>query len=208
MAFLGIQIPLEIGRLFKNLEFPGEKESSSEYHITILCFEENWAIENVSAALEATYKVVKDVKPFLVKTNKISSFPKFKDKPIPIILPIESKPLHDLKNKLSKSFDQNNIDFKKNFKDYKPHITLAYYDSNKQIKDITIDPVEFSVNEIVLWAGDHGDDRLFITFPLQAPEQEKRSTFLLQKAEMFCKIASNPPQPYLTSTHDRRKYDR
>jgi hypothetical protein len=58
MAFLGISVPLEVGRLLAGLDVPGEKESPSEYHITILCFEENWPISEISKALEATYEVM------------------------------------------------------------------------------------------------------------------------------------------------------
>lgn len=208
MAFLGIKVPLEVGRLLRGIDVPGINEGPSEYHITLLCFEDNWKLSEVSKALEATYEIVSNIKPFLVKTDTVTCFPKREGKPIPIIAKVESKELHDLRDKLAKKFDKEKIDFSKTFKDFKPHITLSYYDSEKEIDKINIDPVEFSVQEIVLWAGDHGDDRLFITFPLKAPQSEKKSSFLWQKAHMFCKIASNSPQNYLTSTYNRRKFDR
>lgn len=186
MAFLGIKISHEIGRLLSGIEVPGKKEGIADFHITLLCFEDNWAISEISRALEATYDVVSKVKPFLVKTEVISCFPKREDNPCPIIAKIESKELHQLNNKLKKKFDQEKIGYSKTFKDYKPHITLSYAD--QEIKDFKIDPQEFSVQELVLWGGDHGDDRVFITFPLKGPEKQKHA-LLRDKIELFEKMA-------------------
>jgi 2'-5' RNA ligase len=167
---------------------PGDKEPPSSYHITLLCFEDNWPIHEVAKGLEATYDVVAKFEPFLVKAKKVSHFPKREDKPIPIIAPIESKELHELHKKLAKSFDSDKIEFKKTFRDYKPHITLAY--SDEEHDDFKIDPpIEFIVNEVVLWGGDEGDDRVFITFPLKGPERTKHSV-LIRKIDMFEKLAA------------------
>jgi 2'-5' RNA ligase len=207
LAFLGIRVPAEVGRLITGLEVPGEKESPSEYHITILCFDDNWPISAISKALEATYDVVSKFNPFRVTSEKISHFPPFEDNPIPIIAPIESKELHKLRDKLVEAFEEDDIDFKKNFPDFKPHITLAY--SKDEHDDSAIDPaIEFTVSEIVLWGGDHGDDRIFITFPLKGPERCKHS-MLVQKATVFEKLAKSPVvQDHLTPTYERRKEER
>lgn len=205
MAFLGIRVPAEVGRLITGLEVPGKKESVSEYHITILCFDDNWPISEISKALEATYDVVSKISPFRVKAKKVSHFPKHEDNPIPIIAPIDSDDLHDLHEKLAKAFDSDKIEFKKTFKDFKPHITLAYSDDEHD--DFTIEPaLEFTVSEIVLWGGDHGEDRIFVTFPLKGPERTKHS-MLEQKASLFEKLAKSA-QEFLTPTYERRKSDR
>lgn len=205
MAFLGIKIPHETGRLLSSLDIPGNKESSAEYHITLLCFEENWPITELAQALEATYDIVSKVKPFMAETNKITCFPKREDNPVAIIAKVESKELHDLRDKLAKEFEKRDIEFSKNFKDFKPHITLSY--AEEEIDDCNIDSVEFMIQELVLWGGDHGDDRIFVTFPLKGPEKQKHS-LLLQKANIFYKIANNLPQEYLTQTYERRKIQR
>lgn len=207
MAFLGIRVPNEVGRLIAGLDVPGEKETASEYHITILCFEDNWPISEISKATEAAYEVVSEFKPFLVKTSKVSHFPSHNDGPIPIIAPIDSKELHEFHKKLCKAFDKAKIDYKKTFKEFKPHITLAY--SEGKHDDFKIEPkLEFSVNEVVLWGGDHADDRIFITFPLKGPERKSKHAVLLQTVEVFEKIASNPLQDYLTPSYERRKTER
>lgn len=206
MAFIGIKVPHEVGRLIMGLDVPGEKETPSEYHITILCFEDNWPISEITKATEAAFKVLSETEPFSVKSAKVSHFPARENKPIPIIAPVESKELHELHKKLCKAFDKAKVDYSKIFKEYKPHITLAY--SEDEHDDFKLDPkIEFRVNDVVLWGGDHADDRIFITFPLKGPERMKHA-LLLQQAEMFEKIAGNPLQDFLTPSFERRAKER
>lgn len=204
MTFLGIKIPQETGRLLTNIEVAGEQTATSDMHITILHFEDNWPISEMANAMEATYNIVSNIKPFLVLTEEVTSFPKRKGK-VAIIAKCKSAELHELREKLAKEFDKSKIEFSKNFKDFKPHITLAY--SDEEIDEFKIDPVEFSVQEVVLWGGDHGDNRIFITFPLKGPEKQKHS-LLLQKTNMFCKLAGNTSQHYFTPSYERRKIER
>lgn len=204
--FLGIRIPHECGRLLTGIDVPGKKTAVSEMHITLLHFEENWPISEIAKALEAAYDIVSKIKPFTVEAKKITCFPSHNGGDSAIVIRVESKELHDMREQLAHEFDQCGIDFSKTFKTYKPHITLSY--SEKEIDDFEIDtPIEFSVQEVVLWGGDHGDDRIFITFPLKGPEKQKHSV-LLQKTEMFCKMANNPPQDHLTPSYERRKTER
>src|SRR5579859_276582 len=190
MSFLGIRITPDVGRLLQNLQVPGDLETPSEYHITLLCFDDDWAISKIAQALEATYDIVSQINPFQVTGKKISHFsPMEKDKPVPIIIPIESKELMGLHKKLAKKFDDQGLEFKKTFKEYKPHITLAY--SKDGFDDFKIDPtIEFTVNELVLWGGDNGDERVFITFPLKGPERKKKSD-LFSKIDNLNKLAAH-----------------
>jgi len=204
MAFLGIRVPHETGRLLAGVDVPGEKEGPSEYHITLLCFEDNWPISEISKALESTYDVVSKIKPFRVSIDKVTCFPKHGDK-CALIAPVKSAELHELRDELAKHFDKEHIDFAKNFKDYKPHVTLAYHD--EEIEESDIDEVEFSVQEVVLWGGDHGDDRIFITFPLKGPEKHKHS-MLMQRVDLFYKLAKKPDILHLTPSYERRKTER
>ncbi len=207
MAFLGIRLEHGAGRLLADIDVPGRKESASEYHITILCFEENWPISEVAKSLEVAFDVFSKTKPFTIKVKNITSFPKFENNPIPIIAKVESKELHELRDKLAKKFKKAKIDFKKTFKDYKPHITLSYVENKedeKKIEDFIIDPLEIVVQEAVLWAGDNNDDRLFITFPLKPPEKH---ALLVKKTEFFDKVASYK-QPYFTKSRERRNTSR
>ena len=205
MAFIGIRVPKEVGRLLNQLEVPGEKESPSEYHITLFCFEDNWPISDLVKTIKTVFPILSEEEPFSVSSNKVNHFPSHEDGPIPIIAPIDSESLHKLHKKLYKALDGDKIDFKKTFKDYKPHITLAY--SEQDYDDFKIDfPVEFTVNEVVLWGGDLGDNRIIVTFPLKAPQ--RKNAFLLQQIELFNKIANNPLCEYLTPSSERRQEER
>lgn len=208
MAFLGIRVPHETGRLLAKVDVEGEKTSVSEMHITLLHLGDNWPVSELCKSIEATYEVVSECQPFLVSMKKVTHFPKGpnSDDKFPVISRVESKELHDLRDKLAKAYDDDGIEFSKLHKDYKPHITLAYCEDEPD--DVEFEhPVEFVVQEIVLWGGDHGDDRIFVTFPLAGPEKTKNAV-LLKKMEVFDKIANNPLQEFFTPSTERRKVER
>jgi 2'-5' RNA ligase len=205
MAFLGIKVPLEVGRLLNQIDVPGEKISTSEMHITLLHFQSEWPITELAKSIEATYEVASKFHPFLVSINKVTSFSKNPEGNCPIIGKVESNELMKLRKKLAENFDDCDIDFSKTHKDFKPHVTLAYAEDKPD--DAKIHPVEFVVSEIVLWGGDHGDDRIFVTFPLAGPKMDK-TALLIKKIEIFEKIACNPLQDFLTPSKERRKTER
>jgi len=205
MAFLGIRIPHETARLLAQIDVPGEKTATSDMHITLLHFQKEWPITELVKSLEATYEVVSKFRPFLAKINKVSSFPKNPEGKIPVIGKVNSDELMKLRKKLAENFDDSDIDFSKTHKDFKPHITLAY--SEEKPDEEKFHSVEFVVSEIVLWGGDHGDDRIFVTFPLAGPKMDKNA-ILIKKTEIFEKIAGNPLQDYLTPSYERRAKER
>jgi 2'-5' RNA ligase len=205
MAFIGIRIPHEIARLLSKIDVPGDKTLISEMHVTLLYFGDEWPISEISKAMEVAFEVVSKTKPFMAEVNKVSHFPKNPhDDTYPIITRVQSKEIHELRDKLAKKFDKAGVEYSKLHPDYKPHITLSY--TKDEPKDVSLDPLEFSISEIVLWGGDHGDDRISITFPLASPEVTKNS-FLLQKAAIFEKFAANPAG-VLTATIERRSIER
>jgi 2'-5' RNA ligase len=199
MAFLGIKIPHEVGRLLKSIEVPGKKEPDSEYHITIAFFGDDWPVSDAAKTLETTFETLKNFKPFKVKTQKITCFPKGEGGGVPILAKVESEELHKLEKKLKAAYDKEDIEFSKTHKDFKPHITLSY--SGKEIDEEKIEPIEFMVHEIVLWCGDNGDDRLFVTFPLDGTQ--KKTSFLINKANVFYALAKDP-KAFFKQTTDRR----
>ncbi len=186
MSFLGIKINPDIARQLSTIEVPGIPETASEYHITILCFEKDFSIDHIANAVKATYNVVQDVKPFTLTLEQITSFPKFEDNPIPIIASNSSDELQNLRTKLCHEFDELKIPYNKKFKEYKPHITLAYAEQDS-FDDFEIDKIEFSVHDLVLFGGDHGDDRLFVNFQLQKP---KKHAYLHTNINLFEKFSN------------------
>jgi 2'-5' RNA ligase len=193
MAFLGIQVPHETGRLLSKLDVSGEKSSIDEMHITLLYFQDEWPISKVSEAMEVAYEIISKTHPFSVKMEKVTHFPinKHDQDKYPVITRVESKELHKLRESLAKKFDKEGIEFSKLHPDFKPHITLSYCEEKPDHVDFH--PIEFTVSEVVLWGGDHGDDRIFITFPLAGPDVSKNGS-LLQKIDIFEKMAGNPLQ--------------
>lgn len=205
MAFLGLKVPHEVARLFREIEIPGDKVAESDYHVTILCFDDEWPISEIAKAMEATFDVLNKFEPFHMETSVVTCFPKREDNPVPIIAKMKSKELMKLSDALRKEFDKQKIEYSKIFKDFKPHMTLSY--AEDEIKDRKISPIEFFVHEIVLWGGDNGDDRIFITFPLKG-EKRKKSSYLLQKAEVFQKLAGKDPNSFFKPSVERRKIER
>jgi len=187
MALLGIKVPQSIARTLRQIDAPGKKEDSSDFHITLLIFNEDISISEVAKSVEAIGNAIKDVNPFKLKLNKVSCFPKRGDNPVPIIMPIESEDLQELRSKVKKALKKHKVEFNDTFKEYRPHITLSY-DEN-EVKDFKVDKEEFMVDEIVLWSGNEGlnEKELFVTFPLSS--KKKKNSALLRRIEYFYKMA-------------------
>lgn len=164
MAFLGIRVPHEAARLLHAIDIPGSKTDSGQLHITLLYIGKDTPIKDIAKAMVATFNVAENTCPFLVKTNHINYFDVPRGEEYPIIAPISSLKLHELNKNLKQAFDKMNIDYNKKYKEYNPHITLAFND--EPIKKTKIEQIEWSIQELVLWGGEDGDDRIFITFPL------------------------------------------
>jgi len=187
MAFIGIKIPEKISKKLKNINIDGDKTDTSDFHITLIAFEDNIPIKNVSKSLEAMYNSCEDINPFEITLDKVSCFPKREDNPCPLITPIVSKELQQINKNLKKYLDKMDVDYLNTFKMYKPHITLSY--AEKEIKDFKIEPIGFEVNEICLWSGDNGlnYDKIHVICPLPSIN---KSSFLLQSANLFYKFAT------------------
>jgi len=165
MSFLGIRIPHETARLLHEIDVPGEKEDSAQLHITLLYLGKNIPIKELAKAMIATFEVTNATCPFWVKSTNVSSFPVDAGYPHPIIAPIQSPKLFELHKFLKRSFDKAGIEYNKKFKLYRPHVTLSFNDA--AIKKTRIEPVEWAIQEVVLWGGEDGDNRVFTTFPLE-----------------------------------------
>jgi len=87
------------------------------------------------------------------------------DDKYPVICPVTSPALHKLREKLAKALDKAEVDFAKNFPDYKPHVTLAYADEEPTPQKFST--LKWEVYELVLWGGDSGEDRVTVRVPLR-----------------------------------------
>jgi 2'-5' RNA ligase len=163
MAFIGIKLPQETGRLLNGIDVPGQKEAPGGMHITMIYLGNDVPMDVLSEIIRVTLDIAEKTQPFTVRTNRVTCFPKGEDG-VPVICRVESDPLHVLRAKLCGAFDQEGLDYDKKFPDYKPHVTLSY--ASELIEERRIPTVEWGAHELMLWGGNSGDGRLTVTFPL------------------------------------------
>lgn len=171
MSFIGIKIQHETARLLHEIDVPGKKTDSAQLHITLLYLGKDVSIKQLSKAMTVAYDVISGFAPFRVKTSCIDSFETPEGKMKPIVAPIQSIKLHELNAALKSEFKKKKVFFDKTYNEYKPHITLSF--NNEGINKTKIEPIEWSVQEIVLWGGHDGDNRIFITFPIELRQNEE-----------------------------------
>lgn len=175
MSFVGLKLNHEVARLLSSIDLSGEKVSTDQMHVTILYLGDETPMEEIAQAILAIFKVTQNQDPFKIKISKVDTFASESDV-VPVICPIISDQLHDLRKKLASSFDKSKISYSKKFKEYKPHVTLAY--SDEKVKSFTLDKaIESHIYELVLWAGDNGDDRMCATFPFKEGKITKKAVY-------------------------------
>lgn len=189
MAFLGIKVPSEAAHLLSEIDVAGDKTEPKELHITLMYFGDKWATSEMSKSLEVINEITQQTQPFAVTTSMVTHFPGYREGKIAVIAKMESPALHKMHKELAKKLDDDGIEYSKEFKEYRPHITLSY--AEEPPKDKKIRTIEFKIEEITLWGGEDMNDKIIVSFPLA---QKHRHAALLQKAELFEKIAGNPLQ--------------
>ncbi len=170
MAFIGIRVPEAVGRMLESVEVPGERSKTSDMHITLLYLGRNAGIIPIAKAMVATHAVVSKYRPFLVTGITVDSFPSNPDDGIPVIVPIESQPLHVFRHSLASKFDELGLEYSKKYPEFHPHVTLSYV---KDPQDGFTVPVQnlpgyaaWVVNEITIWGGEDMGDGAIVTLPL------------------------------------------
>jgi 2'-5' RNA ligase len=161
MAYLGIKIPENIGTQLVKVNLPGTKEEIINYHITLVYFYK-LSIAKASAILPILYDTIKNCEPFDITTKTIACFPKIANTPVPIFAKVKSLPLFSIRNKIIQTLENNNIEFSKIFRDFTPHITLSFHDS--EISSFSIPEIKHTVNDLFLSTEKNG---MTITFPLK-----------------------------------------
>lgn len=170
MAILTILVPNEAGAALSQVDVPGDLESPEDYHITMLYLGKEVPTEDLAKALVVTHDVVKSVKPFRVRVESVSSFPKGDDG-MPIICPVVSPEIHALRDKLVRAFDVAGVHYDNKFPEFKPHVTLAYDKEGESFHDRPVKPVEWVAKEIVLWGGDDKGEGLTMTIPFDTNDK-------------------------------------
>jgi len=174
MSFLGISLPADVCRLFRDINCPGNKVDMGTYHITMLYIGDKTPISVVTKAIEVAAPVMQQTRPFDLQVRKIGHFPENPDdRPgHPIIARVDSPMLHELRGELAQAFDDREVPYSKKFPDFNPHVTLSY--SPEPFETELEEPIKWTCSETVLWAGDDYGDRFIVTFqlPREGPKYE------------------------------------
>lgn len=182
MAFIGLPVQYEVSRLLSQIEVPGKRVPRDEAHITTASFGSNVPIDRISKAIVVAYEVAARTKPIRLLVEEVTSFPKGDDG-VPIIGSVSSPELMSFREDLCKSFDRGGIEYSKKYPIYKPHVCLAY--AEEPLESMVVGPFEWTAYEMVLWGGDSGDDKIFITFPFSMPGKEALYRKLVQARVRF-----------------------
>lgn len=167
MAFVGLKVPAEVARILAQIEVPGEREDSSQYHITMLNLGDEVSLDTIAQAVEATFEVCRKRKPFSIEAKEVSTFPQGNNG-TPLIVLVSSDELQSLREDLAQAFDAAKVSFSKKFKEFIPHVTLSYLKEG-EFRDRPLESIVWTAYEVVLWGGDKGDERLSVTFPFSLP---------------------------------------
>jgi 2'-5' RNA ligase len=188
MAMLAIPVPENVGRLFRSIEVPGDRDPSD--HITMFYLGEDVSVDTLVRIIPLVFKITESLEPFLVTCRKVTTFPKNDDRHssggtsgYPVIAPVESKQLHEIRSKVKRALESKGIDYNNKYPDYQPHVTLSY--SKKKPKNIRFPKTQWLVNEIALYGGDNHDDRLFVSFPLGLKLIERKASYLDALAGLY-----------------------
>lgn len=163
MAMIAASIPPEISRALSFIQVPGTPEDPGGYHITLFYFEEEPNISVVADLLIAAFDAVENQHPISVHLEGVDSFHP-PEPPYPVMCPVISPKLMQLRQYMADKFDAENIKYSKLHPVYKPHITLSYADAPVQF---SFSGFSFEINEISYYGGDQNQEKIFIKFPLR-----------------------------------------
>lgn len=164
MAFIGIQVPPDIADELTKVNVPGKKLGAAEKHITLFYVGKKTPLRDALKAAAICALFARTQSPFKVGTARVTCFPENPDDGVPIICRVLSPPLHAFRAKLASAFKRYGVEFSNKYPEYKPHVTLSY--DRQSIPDMDIQPVVWTVDRFVLWAGDDMDEGMSMQFRL------------------------------------------
>jgi len=163
MAILCLKVPQGIAKTLSGIDVPGEQVPTDEKHITILNLGDNLPVDLIGKTVIAVARATETIKPFHVEVAGYSCFPKGDSGMVPVICPVKSDELHAVHSVLAKALDSADIEYSKKFPEYKPHVTLSFADETVNEKTFKTS-LGWTATELVLWCGDHGDERIYTVF--------------------------------------------
>ena len=160
---IGLRLPVEIGTYLSTIAVPGTPVNFGHAHVTITYLGEDTAIDCVLSVIQACFDIAQQVCPFTCTLDHVKSFPKGAEG-FPIICPVTSPTLHNLKHCVDKALDQVSVPYSKKFPEYCPHTTLSY--SDVSIPATSFPSLRWVAYDLVVWGGGMQDQSLVTTIPL------------------------------------------
>lgn len=181
MSMLAIPLDSSVSRLFRSIEVEEGKRDESD-HITLAYLGDNVPFDVLLKIIPVVFNITSKEELFLVSAKKITTFPKGDDG-YPVIAPVESPKLHEIRSKIIKGLDKAGVEYSKLYPDFNPHVTLAY--SQKKPKNIKFNKIQWQINQIALYGGDNHDERLYVLFPLAVKIIEKKADFVYEMVKCW-----------------------
>lgn len=162
MAFIGLKVPDPVAEALTALDAPGKKLSAEEKHITLFYVGKKTPLREALHAAAVCTVFARMRAPFQVGCARRVCFPENPDDGVPVIARVVSPALHAFRAKLAQAFDRHGVQYSKKYPDYKPHVTLSYSDA--PCEEMPFEPVVWTVDRFILWAGDDMDEGLSMQF--------------------------------------------
>lgn len=176
MAFVGFDVPADAASLLEGLAVPGDRESASDMHVTIVHLGKDVPMVQLAKAMLVSHECARATRPMTFSITKVSSFPGGDDG-VPIICPLESPELQALNALLKERLRGFGIPFSDKWPDFRPHVTLGYLKGAPDGFVLDVDlpsPVPFAVSELCLWGGNaSGPEALRVHIPLSLTVEER-----------------------------------
>lgn len=172
MAMIAIRVPEETAKMLEQMaaSIPGDNQSTSDMHITLVSLGDGIPVETLAKAMEACHSVTSKTSPFSLEVREISSFDPGNNG-TPIILPVESKELIELQSKILEALNEFGVEYSKKWPEFKPHVTLSYVEGMKGEVSLP-HPIRWGAFEVEIFGADHGSGGMSITLPLEMPNTE------------------------------------
>lgn len=182
MAFLGLVVPERAAQTLATQEVEGERIDPSVMHVTMLYLGKEVPIDDIVAAIRVVHGVVSGLQPFECRVASIGSFPANPDDGVPVIGRLDPTGISDVRAALKEAFDAGQVPYSNKYPDFKPHVTLAYSDT--EFPDRPIEPVVWTCSRLTMWCGDRDDDGMNVEIPLGGKSEHVEAAIQLVTAAL------------------------